>query len=238
MGRKHRHGYDILKISKRIAVAIILILTLRSIGATTTALAASGACATPAVNYGKDTTALVIQTAGTYRVWSHLRVPSAAARSFLLQVDSSQCFLVETGSSAKLNTWTWIDYTNGDPTQPIDLTNLAVGSHTLTLLGAAPGVALDDILLTSDTSCVPVGAGDNCNASSTGVSPAPASSSPAAGVTNAKPGGQPAGTNVKRSISSQSKRGGLDWPAVVVGVIVLMAGGGSWYLWRKRRSRL
>ncbi|MDO8336413.1 MAG: dockerin type I domain-containing protein, partial [Candidatus Saccharibacteria bacterium] len=40
--------------------------------------------------------------------------------------------------------------------------NLTVGTHTLKLIGRETGLKLDRVILTTDTTCVPVGTGDSC----------------------------------------------------------------------------
>lgn len=185
------------------------------------ALAASGTCPAPPADYGKDTITVNVRTAGSYRVWSHLMVPSSSANMYALQVDSSQCFVVGGGSSLSANNWTWVDYADGNRAAPVDLANLAVGSHTFALMGLASGVKVDGILLASDKSCVPTGNGSNCNSASAIVS-----SSDSASMSVAP--------SAKEVINGKSK--GFNWMgAAIIGAIVLgLVGAGLFYAQRKR----
>lgn len=131
-------------------------------------MAAGGACAAPSADYGQDLVTVNVPAAASYRVWAHMLGPSASANTFMLQVDGTQCFTIK--SSAAAGSWGWTD---SDSTGlVVELPNLSMGSHSLTLIGAAPGVLIDSMFLTSDTSCAPTGDGSNCGSQvSVGVSP-------------------------------------------------------------------
>lgn len=210
------------KISGALAL-LVFVSVVPGMGAAGTAQAASGACPAPAADYGRDALSINLPPAATYRVWSHMMVPSAAASTFMLQIDSNQCYNMGGGTLITPNTWTWVDYADGNAAAPVDITNLAAGTHSLTLIGAAPGVTVDDILFATDTTCVPTGNGSNCSASAT-ASP---TSSATAGTTS---GG---GGKSDTVVASAAKKLSVNWP-LAVGALILVAGGGAW-LWRRHR---
>ncbi|HET9769917.1 MAG TPA: cellulase family glycosylhydrolase, partial [Acidimicrobiia bacterium] len=83
---------------------------------------------------------------GTYRLWSQVLPTKKGAQASLLQVDDS-CPVAAWEGGATGNGWSW-----RSGRQPLTLT---AGRHTLRFLGAAGGVNLDRILLTTDTACLP-----------------------------------------------------------------------------------
>jgi hypothetical protein len=124
---------------------------------------ATAACS-PALPTDKGTVTLSgnIPSAGTYRAWFRIQAPSTTANNFYFQVDETVCNVsVGGGSAIPANTWTWIDYRDGNTASKINLT-LTAGSHTFKMAGQAGGVLLDRVLLTTDTACTPTGTGDNC----------------------------------------------------------------------------
>jgi chitodextrinase len=147
--------------------------------ASLTGNAAAAACSTPATDYGKLTTSLTVPSTTTYRIWSRIMPPDSTNHSYLLQVDGSTCYTVG-GAALTANSWTWVDYQSGSNTNKIQQ-SLAQGSHTLVLIGNAPGVKVDRIIAVSDTSCVPTGTGDNCNTPSDTAPPAVTLTAPAEG---------------------------------------------------------
>lgn len=119
------------------------------------------ACQAPATTYGTDTMTVTAPTATTYNIWVRMQAPIAASNSIMLQVDGGTCYNVGGNSSMPLNSWTWVNYQNGSASQTMQA-SLAAGSHSLELIGIEAGVSIDNILLLSDTSCVPTGTGSNC----------------------------------------------------------------------------
>lgn len=132
----------------------------------------SAACPAPEDDYGSVTMTVNVTSPDTYRVWSRIMAPDSASNSYLLEVDGGTCLTIG-DSSIPANTWTWVDYQNGNTSSKADIT-LSAGSHTLKAIGREPDVKLDRILLLSDESCVPAGTGDNCAADT---------SPPTAGIT-------------------------------------------------------
>jgi len=133
--------------------------------------ALAAACTAPSTDYGTVTQTVAIPADGTYRVWSRIMAPDTTNNSYLLEVDGSSCFTV--GDSAiTANTWTWVNYQNGNTGSFIDST-LTQGNHTIKMIGREPNVKLDRVIFTADTSCTPnntrnttsnppVEPGDNC----------------------------------------------------------------------------
>jgi hypothetical protein len=123
---------------------------------------ASAACSALPTDKGTDTMAVTAPTTATYRVWSRIMAPDTTNNTFLMQVDQTYCNIsVGGGTAIPANTWTWVNYQNGSTTSTVDM-NLTGGSHTVTLAGSGVGVKVDRLILTTDTSCVPTGTGDNC----------------------------------------------------------------------------
>lgn len=133
---------------------------------------AFAACPGVNTNVNSVTQTITVPLTGTYSIWSRIFVPDSTNTSFLLQIDTT-CFTVGNASLVPINTWTWVNYQDGNPNNPISQT-LASGTHTLKLLGYKPHVKVDKIIFTQDT-CIPQGLGDNCNApitvNPTGISP-------------------------------------------------------------------
>ena len=102
-------------------------------------------------------------TAGNYNVWSRIKTADSTNNSFYLKIDDACEVVVGDSSQIPTGAWTWVDYQNGSPSSKIKV-NLAGGDHTITIIGREPGVEVDKILFTKDTSCTPTGTGDNCTA--------------------------------------------------------------------------
>ncbi|PID32450.1 hypothetical protein CR970_00330 [Candidatus Saccharibacteria bacterium] len=124
------------------------------------------AACTPSVDYGTVTLSVNVTSAATYRVWSRIMPPDNYNNSYSLEIDGGNCIVVGDSSSLQANSWSWVDYRDGSSSNKIDV-SLSAGTHTIKLIGTEPSVAVDRLILTSDTSCVPSGVGDNC------ASPAP-----------------------------------------------------------------
>lgn len=162
------------KLRQGILAAILIAAVAVAAGHTHTIFAATGACSTqpgyPTNNdYGSVTSAVNVTGAGTYRVWSRLAAPDTTNNTYMLEIDGNSCYTIggstiPTYASGATNFFVsgssnWTSKTTAG-TQ-IDV-NLTVGSHTLKLIGTAPGVVIDRVVFTQDTACVPTGTGDNC----------------------------------------------------------------------------
>jgi chitodextrinase len=142
---------------------------------------AATTCQTPNPSYGSVTSGVSVPATATYRIWSRMMAGSATDNTYYLNVDGTSCFNVG-GTGVSASDWSWIDYQNGSASSTVDLA-LTQGSHTLTLIGNAPNVALDHIVLTSDLNCVPTGNGDNCNTPSDTTPPTVQITAPVGGST-------------------------------------------------------
>lgn len=129
----------------------------------------AAACTPPGTDYGTVTMTANISASGTYRIWTRMSAPSASANTYLLDVDSANCYTVG-GSSVPVytsgattyfanNISNWVAKTSGGSFIDVNLTS---GNHTLKLIGNADGVVVDRVILTQDTTCTPKGDGANC----------------------------------------------------------------------------
>ena len=143
----------------------------------------SAACVTTAVptTYGQVTQNINVGTAGTYRLWSRIKVPSTAANSYYFKLDGGCNYNVGDSGNIVANTWTWVNYQDASTAAFIDLT-LSTGAHTLTYTGKEADVQLSQLMLLNDLSCVPTGNGENCATTDT-TAPTVSLTAPAAGTT-------------------------------------------------------
>lgn len=126
-------------------------------------------CAMPGTDYGVVTSAAPISSAGTYRIWTRMAAPNGTDNSYLLEIDGNTCYIVggsgvpvyASGASTHFQSGTtnWRSKTTGGA--DIDV-SLSAGSHTLKLIGTSTGVVIDRLIITADTTCVPVDNGNNC----------------------------------------------------------------------------
>jgi hypothetical protein len=130
----------------------------------------AAACTAPATDYGQVSGLSVnIDTAGTYRIWSRIAAPDTTNNTYLLEIDGNTCFNVggssvptfSGGSTTRFasGSTNWLATTSSGSAVTL---NLSVGTHTLKLIGNAPGVVVDRLIVTSDLTCTPTGTGDNC----------------------------------------------------------------------------
>ena len=123
--------------------------------------ALAAACAVPAQDNGTDTMTLNVPGAATYTLWVRMMVPDTTNNAINAQIDTTTCFNVGGSAGITPNTWTWVNYQNGVTGTPNSIA-LTQGTHTVKLVGTSPGVSVDRVILTSDTTCTPTGTGDNC----------------------------------------------------------------------------
>jgi hypothetical protein len=130
----------------------------------------AAACTPPATDYGQVSGLSVnIDTAGTYRIWSRIAAPDTTNNTYLLEIDGNTCFNVggssvptfSGGSTTRFasGSTNWLATTSSGSAVTL---NFSVGTHTLKLIGNAPGVVVDRLIVTSDLTCTPTGTGDNC----------------------------------------------------------------------------
>jgi len=129
-----------------------------SMAFSTNSTVSAAACPAPSTDLGTltfDATKgnIVIPATANYNVWTRIMVPDASNNTIDLQIDGTNCFTINGGTTA--NTWTWVKLAS-----PV---SLAQGSnHVFKYIGTKPGVSLDRIIVTSDTSCTPADLGNNC----------------------------------------------------------------------------
>ena len=161
-----------LRIGKFGLLLLVLVSTVSSAGyvAQRSSQVLAAACVQPATDYGQVTNiSVAIDTATTYRIWSRMAATDTSNNTYLLEVDGSTCFNVggssvptyANGSTTRFanNSTNWIATTSTGSAVSL---NLSVGTHTLKLIGNAPNVVLDRLIVTSDMTCTPTGLGDNC----------------------------------------------------------------------------
>ncbi len=143
-------------------------------------------------NYGVATMTVTVPATGEYRLWSRMKIPSASASTYQLEVDGNTCWQVG-GSNVPTNTWTWVDWYGSNATQKVNYTFTSAGSHTLKLIGSSVDVQVDKVILLgtgekcSDGSTEPSGDGVSCatgpaatatNGGSTGTNPVAGETTP------------------------------------------------------------
>ncbi len=109
---------------------------------------------------GTVTSSLSITQVATYTIWSRIKAPDSTNNSYYLQIDS-QCGVKVGDAAIPTNTWTWVNYQNGNTSSPIQIP-LSSGTHVVKLIGAEPNVGVDRLLFLTDASCIPTGTGDSC----------------------------------------------------------------------------
>lgn len=97
--------------------------------------------------------------------------PDSLNNSFYLRIDNGCDLNIGDNSSIPANSFTWIDYQDGNTASPV-LISLTAGTHTVKITEREPGIGIDNILFTPDTQCVPSGTGDNCSIPSATAAPA------------------------------------------------------------------
>lgn len=152
---KESQAVKLLRIGIESSVVAVLVLAI-FLSAPRTVEAAN---CTQNTDYGSVSTSITVTEAGTYRLWSRLQNPSGTNGSYLFEINNS-CINVG-GIENTANTWTWVDYQNGNKNSKIDL-NLAAGTYTVRMIGNQPNIKLDRVLLMPDALCVPADKGDSC----------------------------------------------------------------------------
>lgn len=117
-----------------------------------------------ATDKGTATQTFNTSSSGTYRVWLRMAGAGTGSNSVLLQIDEALCNINVGDSNIPINTWTWVDWKDGNTASKVDVT-LGSGQHTLRLAGREVSAQVDLVLLLTDASCVPTGlSGSNCTA--------------------------------------------------------------------------
>ncbi|MDQ3065503.1 MAG: hypothetical protein M3Q36_04520 [bacterium] len=177
----------------------------------------SAACKTMPSDKGTVTGSFDITKAGSYRVWVRMRAPDATNNSLALQLDDGVLCNVNVGDSdLSENTWTWVDWKDGDSANKIDVT-LDAGTHSYKLAGREENVRVDDIILIADGACVPSGIdGSNCSS-------VVADQSGAGGTTS---GGS---INPESTVNSPSNKYFFPIALLVLAILIILG-------WFKRKS--
>lgn len=156
--------------------------------------ALAAGCVSPATDYGTVTQTVNVPATGTYRIFSRIAVPDTTNNTYLLDIDSTNCYTVGGSSSIATSAgltqnpptgtinWVWVDYQNGTTTSKVDV-SLTAGNHTFKMIGNKPNVALDRVVITQDTTCPITGTGDNCANPADTTKPTVSISSPTNGST-------------------------------------------------------
>lgn len=119
-------------------------------------------------NFGSLTTNVSVPSSSTYKIWVRMSAPDTNNNAVQLQVDGGT--VVKVGdSSINPNTWTWVDYKNGNVGDKLSMA-LSAGTRKITLTGIEPGVKIDRVLITDET-CQPIGTGENCTIITTNPPP-------------------------------------------------------------------
>lgn len=113
-----------------------------------------------------------ITSSGTYYVWLRVMVPDTSNNSVYVQMNNSLCN-INFGDSASIpaNTWTWINYKDGNTGSRVSTSLTSGTANTLYIAGKENGVKVDKALLLSDANCTPQAMGDNCTETSAPTTP-------------------------------------------------------------------
>lgn len=151
------------------------------------AVAATG-CTQPTTDYGTITESVSIPGTGSYKIWTRMAAADTTNNTYLLDIDSSSCSTIG-GSSVPVYTSAqdtagnrFVSGSSNWIAAP-SMVTLSSGTHTLKLIGNAPNVVVDRLILTQDTTCTPTGTGDDCVGTTDTTAPVVSISSPGSGST-------------------------------------------------------
>lgn len=130
----------------------------------------AAACTALPADKGTASTTFTVATAGTYRLWAHTYASPAGAGAFDVMIDSA-CPVTVDGSQLAASTFSWEG--SGDSSGTPVTVNLTRGTHTITLAGQDAKVGVDEILLLSNSTCVPTADGNNCEVAAAASTPPP-----------------------------------------------------------------
>ena len=102
---------------------------------------------------------LNIQTLGTYRIWVRASAASGLNDSFHAGVDGVGLTNQEGRGMSVNGPWAWTNQANNG--RSVNVTFNAIGKHTFHLWMREDGVQVDKIILTQDSTLIPVGNGPN-----------------------------------------------------------------------------
>jgi hypothetical protein len=170
-----------MRLSLILLFAVLASVIYLVIGHPKTSSAATGCTALPTTKGAVVVSSVSVPTTGTYHVWSHIKTADTTNNSFLFQTDNNCNINIGDSASIAANTWTWVDYRDGNTATKADV-SLSAGTHPMEIAGREDNVLVDRILCISDT-CVPTSTGDNCVIASDTTPPTVSLTAPAAGVT-------------------------------------------------------
>lgn len=125
------------------------------------AISALNSCSVPvSSSYGRITSMVNVPIAGQHTLWVRIMAPDQTNNSVGVGIGSECPRIMGDNTSIPSNSWTWVNYADGN-TSSVSQLNLPAGSQTITILGNEATVKIDKILLLNDN-CVPIGFGDNC----------------------------------------------------------------------------
>jgi hypothetical protein len=170
-----------------IRVAVCGVITLAGLVAFGSTAAA--ACpATMPTDGGSATFTMSVPGTGAYSVWAHMYTTTETNDAVYMNVDGAHCTLVGNGK-LPANQFTWVNYQDGNAASKISFT-LDAGQHKFVVAGLDEGVAIDKVMLLSDTTCTPTGDGSNCT-------PSAQTTTPTTGSTNSSNGNSDKTTSSK-----------------------------------------
>lgn len=106
----------------------------------------------PKLNKGFAKFEIDIPSNGKYRLWARVKWEGECSNSFTVKIDDMSAFIL--GDDGTFGKWHWVKYPIGKLTELIELKK---GTHTVVFKNREDGVALDQILFTSEKRFVPVG---------------------------------------------------------------------------------
>ena len=169
-----------------ITAVLLAGIVLASVAAFQLRAASAASCVAPSTDYGNvSNLTMGVASTGTYRLWTRLAAADTVNNSVMVEVDGANCYTIG-GSSVPVygggattyfsnDTSNWVGSTSGGTAVNL---NLTAGSHMFTLVGVAPGVIVDRLVLAS-AGCTPTGNGDNCATATDSVPPTVAITAPA-----------------------------------------------------------
>ncbi len=117
----------------------------------------------PSAAFGKVESTVNVPSTNAYRLWVRIMASNSTNNSTGISVGPTCPVIMGNSDTIVPNTWTWVNYSEGDPAKAAVL-NLAAGNQSLTLYGNEARVRVDRVLLLLDPNCIPSNNGDNCAA--------------------------------------------------------------------------
>jgi len=113
-----------------------------------------------------------IPKSGVYSIWARIRGEGDNSNSFFLQIDNGCLVNIGDQTGMPLNTWTWVNYQNGNPASVL-FKNLSAGNHNIKLIGREAKISVDRLIFTADPTCSPTDTGTNCLSQAQVATPTP-----------------------------------------------------------------